>query len=127
MLYSQIILLIPHFFVKFSLFSVGIFSKCPLLPCVREIKFWPCETSSIHTKRNRKQYCTVKLTKSRFLSKKRENCGWQFEAIFCISGVWYVGWWNFITIVCVIQVGNNRNDHFWYFLGVGVRLIEVSA
>ena len=26
-----------------------------------------------------------------------------------------------------IQVGNNRNDHFTFFLGVRVRLIEVSA
>ena len=25
------------------------------------------------------------------------------------------------------RVGNNRNDHFRYFLGAGVRLIEVSA
>ena len=38
---SQITLLIPHFFVKFSLLSVGIFSKCPPLPRIREIKFWP--------------------------------------------------------------------------------------
>ena len=37
---SQIILLIPHFFVKFSLLSVGIFSKCPLLPRMSEIKFY---------------------------------------------------------------------------------------
>ena len=29
--------------------------------------------------------------------------------------------------VRLIQVGNNRNDHFRYFLGVRVRLIEVSA
>ena len=40
------------------------------------------------------------------------------------SGVWHVGWWNFITSVRLIQVGNNRNDHFMYFLGV--RLIKVS-
>ena len=30
-----------------------------------------------------------------------------------------------ITSVCLIPVANNRNDHFKYFLGVGVRLIEV--
>ena len=35
--------------------------------------------------------------------------------------------WNLITSVRLIQVGNNRNDHFRYFLGVRVRLIEVSA
>ena len=29
-------------------------------------------------------------------------------------------------VVRLIQVGNNRNDHFRYFLGVRVRLIEVS-
>ena len=45
----------------------------------------------------------------------------------CISGVWHVGWWNLITGVRLIQVGNNRNDYFRYFLGVRVRLIEVSA
>ena len=28
--------------------------------------------------------------------------------------------------VRLTQVGNNRNDHFRYFLGVGVRLIKVS-
>ena len=35
--------------------------------------------------------------------------------------------WNLITSVRLIQVGNNRNDHFRYFLGVRVLLIEVSA
>jgi len=44
---SQIIFLIPHFFAKFSLFSVGTFSKCPLLPRVREIKFWPWQTVTL--------------------------------------------------------------------------------
>ena len=52
--------------------------------------------------------------------------GWQFEAIFHISSVWHVGWWNSVTSVRLIQVGNNRNDHFRYFLGVHVRLIKVS-
>ena len=47
-------------------------------------------------------------------------------AIFRISGVWHVGWWNLITSVRLKQVGNNRNDHFRYFLGVRVRLIKVS-
>ena len=47
-------------------------------------------------------------------------------AIFCISSVWHVWWWNLITSVCLIQVGNNRNDHFKYFLRVRVRLIKVS-
>ena len=32
-----------------------------------------------------------------------------------------------ITSVRLIQIGNNRNDHFRYFLGVRVRLIEVSV
>ena len=63
-----------------------------------------------------------------FKCKNRKICGWQFEAVFRISGVWpHVGWWNLITSVRLIQVGNNRNDHFRYFLGVRVRLIEVSA
>ena len=44
-------------------------------------------------------------------------------AIFRISGVWQVGWWNLITSVRLIQVGNNKNDHFRYFLGVRVSLI----
>ena len=52
--------------------------------------------------------------------------GWQFEAIFYISSVWHVGWWNSVTSVRLIQIGNNRNDHFRYFLGVHVRLIKVS-
>ena len=47
-------------------------------------------------------------------------------AIFRISGVWHDGWWKLITSVRLIQVGNNRNDHFRYFLGVRVRLIKVS-
>ena len=55
------------------------------------------------------------------------SCGWQFEVIFRISGVWHVGWWNLITSVRLIQVGNNGNDYFRHFLGVLVRLIEVSA
>ena len=46
---------------------------------------------------------------------------------FLVSGVWHVVWWSLITSVRLIQVGNNRNDHFKYFLGVHVRLIEVSA
>ena len=46
-------------------------------------------------------------------------------AIFRISGVWHVGWWNLITSVRLIQVVNNRNDHFRYFLGVRVRLLKV--
>ena len=62
-----------------------------------------------------------------FKCKNRKICGWQFEAIFLISGVWHVGWWNLITGVRLIQVGNNRNDHF---SGTrppnrGVRLIQV--
>ena len=47
--------------------------------------------------------------------------------VFLVSSVWHVGWWCLITSVCLIQVGNNRNDHFKYFLGVQVRIIEVSA
>ena len=45
-------------------------------------------------------------------------------AISHFSGVWHVGWWNLIASR-LIQVGNNRNDHFRYFLGVRVPLIEV--
>ena len=85
------------------------------------------ETSSIQTKRNRKHNCAVKLIKVRqvtFFKVKNENL---WVAIFRISGVWRVGWWNFITSVRLIEVGNNSNDHFRYFLGVLVRLIEVSA
>ena len=53
-------------------------------------------------------------------------------AVFRISGVWHVGWWNLITSVRLIQVGNNRNDHFQVLfrclrpLNRGVRLIKVS-
>ena len=47
-------------------------------------------------------------------------------AIFRISSVWHVGQWNLITSVCLIQVGNNINDHFKYFLGLRVCLIKVS-
>ena len=86
------------------------------------------EASSIQTKRNRKHNCTVKLIKTvrqvTFFKVKNENL---WVAVFRISGVWHVGWWNLITSVHLIQVGNNRNDHFRYFLGVRVRLIEVSA
>ena len=46
---------------------------------------------------------------------------------FLVSGVWHVVWWSLITSVRLILVGNNRNDHFKYFLGVRVCLIEVSA
>ena len=46
---------------------------------------------------------------------------------FLVSGVWHVVWWSLITSVRLMQVGNNRNDHFKYFLGVRVRLIEVST
>ena len=86
------------------------------------------ETSSIQTKRNRKHNCAVKLIKLvrkvTFFKVKNENL---WVAIFRISGVWRVGWWNLITSVRLIQVGNNRNDYFRYFLGCRVRLIEVSA
>ena len=52
-------------------------------------------------------------------------------AIFRISSAWHVGWWNLITSVRLIEVGNNRNDHFVLFgcprpLNRGVRLIKVS-
>ena len=46
--------------------------------------------------------------------------------VFLVSDVWHVGWWSLITSVRLIQVGNNRNDRFKYFLGVPVRLIEVG-
>ena len=58
-------------------------------------------------------------------------CGWQSFA-FPVSGM--LGGGILIKQALVIkitgvhltQVGNNRNDHFRYFLGVRVRLIEVS-
>ena len=43
-----------------------------------------------------------------------------------IEPVRHVGWWNLITSLHLIQVGNNRNDHFRYFSGVHIRLIKVS-
>ena len=46
--------------------------------------------------------------------------------VFRISCIWHIGWWNLITSVRLIQVSNNRNYHFRYFLGVRVRLIKVS-
>ena len=36
------------------------------------------------------------------------------------GGIW-------LQVSILTQVGNNRNDYFRYFLGVRVRLIEVSA
>ena len=59
-----------------------------------------------------------------FFNVKLKNL---WMAIFRISVVWHFGWWNLITSVRLVQVGNNRNDYFRYFLGVLVRLIEVSA
>ena len=45
--------------------------------------------------------------------------------------VWYVGWWNLITSVRLIHIGNNtvtiEITISGTFLGVRVRLIEVSA
>ena len=58
-----------------------------------------------------------------FFKEKNENL---WAAVFRISSVWHVGWWNLIVSVRLIQVGNNRNDHFRYFLGVRVCLIKVS-
>ena len=90
-------------------------------------------TSSIQTKRNRKQYCTVKLIKYvrqvTFLMLK--HLWVAIRGNLRISGVWHVGWWHLITSVRLIQAGNNRNDHFRYFLGVrgpfnrDARLIKV--
>lgn len=44
--------------------------------------------------------------------------GWRLSRFRCLAR-WVVEF--------NIQVGNNRKDHFKYFLGVRVRLIEVSA
>ena len=44
------------------------------------------------------------------------------NSFFRISGVWHVGWGNLITSVGLIQVGNNRNDHFRYSSGARVGL-----
>ena len=63
------------------------------------------------------------FVKSRFLILNSKHLR---VAVFRISGVWHVGWWNLITSVRLMQVGNNRNDHFRYLLGVRVHLIEVS-
>ena len=44
-----------------------------------------------------------------------------------IEPVRHVGWWNLIRSLHLIQVGNNRNNHFRYFSGgVHIRLIQVS-
>ena len=43
-----------------------------------------------------------------------------------IEPVRHVGRWNLIRSLHLIQVGNNRNDHFRYFSGVHIRLIKVS-
>lgn len=69
-------------------------------------------------------YSTNTIRQVTFLIVKREKL---VVGVFLVSGVWHVGWWSLITSVRLIQVGNNRNDHFKYFLGVRVRLIEVSA
>ena len=84
------------------------------------------ETSYTQTKRNRQQYCTVKLIKQArevtFFNLKIEKfVGGNLSHFQCLP---HVEWWNSITSVCLIQFGNNRNDHFRYFLGV--RLIKVS-
>ena len=91
------------------------------------------ETSSIQTKRNRKQYCTVKLIKyvcqvTFFNVKIEKVVGGNSRKSFAFPvSVWHVGWWNLITSgLRLIQVDNNRNYHFRYFLGVRVRLIKVS-
>ena len=94
------------------------------------------EKSSVQTKRKRKQYCTRKLIKSvrqvtLFNTKIKKFVGDNSRQDFSISGVWHVGWWNLITSVRLIQVGNNRNDHFKSLfrcpglLNRGVRLIKV--
>ena len=45
----------------------------------------------------------------------------QLKIFLCmISGMFEQ--WSLITSVCLLQVGNNKNDHFTYFLGVRVRL-----
>ena len=69
-------------------------------------------------------YSTNTIRQVTFLIVKIEKL---VVGVFLVSGVWHVGWWSLITSVRLIQVGNNRNDHFKYFLGVRVRLIEVSA
>lgn len=69
-------------------------------------------------------YSTNTVRQVTFLIVKIEKL---VVGVFLVSGVWHVGWWSLITSVRLIQVGNNRNDHFKYFLGVRVRLIEVSA
>ena len=74
------------------------------------------EKSSIQTKRNRKQYCTSKLSSSHVFNVKIEKfVGGKSRQSFAfpVSGM--------------LGAGNNRNDHFRYFLGVHVHSIEVSA
>ena len=69
---SQIILLFPHFFTKFSLLSVGIFSKCPLLPREREIKFWQCMLQFIS--RSLSYLSPDNFNLSRDNVSKKKNC-----------------------------------------------------
>ena len=86
------------------------------------------ETSSIQTKRNRQQYCTVKLIKwvrqvTFFNVKIEKFVGANLSHFQCLA-CWVVEF----NYKCPFNTGcNNRNDHFRYFLGVRVRLIEVSA
>ena len=65
-----------------------------------------------------------KVRQVTFCRVRNENL---WVAVFRIFDVWDVGWWNLIISVRLIQVGNNRNDNFRYFLAVRFRLIEVSA
>ena len=86
------------------------------------------ETSSIQTKRNRKQHCTVKLIKkvcqiTFFQVKILKFVGGNLSHFRCLA-CWVV---ELITSVHLTQVGNNTNDPFRYFLGVRVRLIEAFA
>ena len=60
-----------------------------------------------------------------FNCKNRKIGGWRLSRFRCLAR-WVVEF-NYSTSVRLIQVGNNRNHQFKYFLGVRVRLIEVSA
>ena len=76
------------------------------------------ETSSKQTKRNRKEYYTVKTNQinssSHVFNVKIEKFVGGNHCCNVVV-VMHVGCWNLITSFRLIQVGNNRNDHFRYF------------
>ena len=80
------------------------------------------ETSSIHCKQNEientNQICSLSHVKIEKFVAGNSRPSSHFRCLAC----WVVA---FDYTLRLIQVGNNRNDHFRYFLGVRVRLIKV--